>query len=217
MRQITQQVEQVSLADANKMKQLKDSRNKRDSAALIVRAHKIRQQLATRTTVRNEHRKGQIMTTEEKTKPFADLFEQTTKNYEQAVKAGLKVQEESVKAWAALCNQTSSPPDIQKRAKAVAEEIVGRTQTIIGDYVKATDQYSRSSVELLKKALAVTQAGSVQDAQSKVLAFWEATLGGVRETAQAVTQAHSKAFESWVDFVRKATEPVQTGPTQSKT
>lgn len=152
------------------------------------------------------------MTTEERTKPFADLFDQATKNYEQAVKTGLKLQEESVKLWATLCNQASSPTDVQKRAKAVSEEIVGRTQAIIGDYVKATDQYSRSSVELLKKALAVTQASSAQDAQSKVLAFWEATLGGVRETAQAITQAHTKAFESCVDFVRKASEPVAAGP-----
>lgn len=192
------------------MKQPKDSRKTRGSAKSIVRMHKTSRILQTRATVRNEHRKGHAMTTEEKTKPFADLFDQATKNYEQAVKAGLRLQEESVKVWAALCNQTSFPPDLQKRTKAVADEIVGRTQAVIGDYVKATDQYNRTSVELLKKALAITQPSSVQDAQAKVLAFCEAALGGVRETAQAVTQAHTKAFESWLDFVRKASEPVAT-------
>jgi hypothetical protein len=155
------------------------------------------------------------MNTEEKTKPFADLFEQATKNYEQAVKTGLKAQEESAKLWTNLCNQTG-PADLQKRVKAFTDEVIPQTQKNVNEYLKLVEQNSRATVELVKKAVATSQATSPQDAQSKFLALWETTLGVVRETAQSVTQANTKAVESCLEILRKAGEPIQTGQAQAK-
>ena len=156
------------------------------------------------------------MNTEEKTKPFADLFEQATRNYEQAVKTGLKAQEESAKLWTNLCNQITGPADLQKRVKAFTDEVIPQTQKNVNEYLKLVEQNSRATVELVKKAVATSQATSPQDAQSKFLALWETTLGVVRETAQSVTQANTKAVESCLEILRKAGEPIQTGQAQAK-
>jgi hypothetical protein len=156
------------------------------------------------------------MNTEEKTKPFADFFEQATRQYEQAVKTGLKAQEESAKLWTDLCNQITFPPDVQKRVQAFSDEVIPQTQKNVNEFLKLMDQNSRATVELLKKAVAASQATSLQDAQSKFLGLWETTLGIVRETAQSVTQVNSKAVESCVELLRKAAEPIRGAQTRGK-
>ena len=156
------------------------------------------------------------MNTEEKTKPFADLFEQATRNYEQAVKTGLKAQEESAKLWTNLCNQITTPAELQKRVKVFADEVIPQTQKNVNEYLKVVEQNSRATVELVKKAVATSQVTNLQDAQSKFLALWETALGVVRETAQTVTQANSKAVESCLEVLRKFGEPVQAAPAQGK-
>jgi len=148
------------------------------------------------------------MTTEDKTKPAAELFEQAMKNYEQALKTALKLQEDSVKVWTGLLNQPAAPQDLQKRVKALTDEVIPQTQKNIEENLKLVEQSSRTSIELLKKAAATAQATTVQDAQSRFLNFCEASLNAMRDTTVAVTQTNAKTLESWVGYVRKSVEPV---------
>jgi hypothetical protein len=104
-------------------------------------------------------------------------------------------------------NQTTAPQDLQKRAKALAEEIIPQTQKAIEDSLKLVEQNSRTSIELLKKAAATAQATTAQEAQSKFLGLCEASLNAIRDTTVALTQANAKAVETWVGYVRKSTEP----------
>lgn len=152
------------------------------------------------------------MTTEEKTKPVTDLYDQAMKSYEQALKTGMKMQEESAKYFSNLVNQSTSPQDWQKRIKTVADEFIPQTQKTVDEGVKLIEQTSRTSIELLKKAVATGQPTSVQDAQAKFLGLWEASLNAMRDTAVSVTQANNKAIESWVAYARKNSEPPTSGP-----
>lgn len=154
------------------------------------------------------------MTTEDKTKPFADVFEQTAKNYEQILKSGMKVQQESAKWWTNAFAEAASP-EIQKKVKAVADELIPQAQKSIDDWLKVVEENSRTGIDLLKKAVGVTQSASLQEAQTKVFGLWEASLNAMCETTQAVTQSNTKAMEAWLDFVRKTGEPAHaTSPKQ---
>lgn len=156
------------------------------------------------------------MTTEDKTKPVTEMYEQAVKNYEQALKAGLKAQEESVKVWAGFLNQGATPQDWQKKAKTVADDLIPQAQKAVDDGLKLVEQNSRTSVELLKKAVAATHSTSPQDAQTKLLSFWESSLNAMRDSAVAVTQANNKAIDSWVAYVRKSGEATATPTTGAK-
>jgi hypothetical protein len=151
--------------------------------------------------------RSRIVTTEEKTKPVTDLFDQAAKNCEQMMKGSLKLQEETTKWWTNLYNQAAAPQDLQKKFKATADDIIPQAQKSLDECLKLVEQNSKAGIDLLKKAVATTQATSLEDAQTRTLRFWEASLSAVRDMTESVTQAHSKAIESWVDFVRKATEP----------
>jgi len=150
------------------------------------------------------------MTTEEKTKPVTDLFEQAMKSYEQALKTGVKMQEESAKVFSNLVNQSSSPQDWQKKMKSVADDFVPQTQKSVEEGLKLIEQTSKASVDLLKKAVAAGQPTSATDAQAKMLGLWEASLNAMRDTAVSVTQANNKAIESWVAYARKGVDPCTT-------
>lgn len=150
------------------------------------------------------------MTTEEKTKPVTDLFEQAMKSYEQALKTGVKMQEESAKVFSNLFNQSNTPQDWQKKMKSVADDFVPQTQKSVEEGLKLIEQTSKASVELLKKAVAAGQPVSATDAQAKILGLWEASLNAMRDTAVSVTQANNKAIESWVAYARKGVDPCAT-------
>ena len=130
------------------------------------------------------------MTTEQKTKPVTDLFEQAMKSYEQALKTGVKMQEESAKVFSDLVTQATSPQDWQKQMKSVTDDFIPQTQKTVDEGLKLIEQTSKSSVELLKKAVAVGQPTSAPDAQAKMLGLWEASLErhaghrGVRDPGQ---------------------------------
>lgn len=150
------------------------------------------------------------MTTEQKTKPVTDMFEQALKSYEQALKTGVKMQEESAKAFSDLVTHATSPQDWQKQMKSVADDFIPQTQKAVDEGLKLIEQSSKSGIELLKKAVAVGQPCSAPDAQVKVLGLWEASLNAMRDTALAVTQANNKAIESWLAYARKAASPAHS-------
>lgn len=151
-----------------------------------------------------------MTTTEDKTRPVTELFEQAMKNYEQALKTGLKLQEETARCWANLFGQAPSTPECQKKFRALADELIPQTQKSIDECLKLIEQNGRVSVDVLRKAVAAGQSGSVPEAQNRFLTLWESSLNGLRENAVALTQSHTRAVESWIDYVRKLVEtPVE--------
>lgn len=147
------------------------------------------------------------MTTEDKTKPVNDLMDQALKNYEQAWKTGARMQEESARFFSNLVTQSVGPQDWPKRVKALTDECIPQTQKYLDDGLKLLEQNSRTSVELLKKAVSAAQATSPQEAQARLLGLWEGSLNTMRDTMVTVTQAHQKAVESWMSYARKTGEP----------
>jgi len=144
-----------------------------------------------------------MTTTEEKTKPVTDLFEQAMKSYEQALKTGVKMQEESMKYFSNLLSQNSSPQEWQKQMKSMTDGFIPQTQKTVDEGLKLIEQTNRTGVELLKKVVAAGQPASLHDAQAKCLGVWEASLDAMRDTAVAMTQASNKTIESWFAYAWK--------------
>lgn len=136
-----------------------------------------------------------------------ELFAQAMKNYEQAVQAGLKLQQESAKWWMDVMSKAGSPEDWQAKASDLASESVSMAQKRMEENLKLLEDNSRTSVELLNQAMEAMKAGSVSDGQAKMQEVWEASLEAVRKNATTVQQANAKWMQSWMDLVPKANEP----------
>ncbi len=147
--------------------------------------------------------------TRETLKPMSELAGTAMKNYEQAIRTGLKFQEEAGRMWGSMFNQTGVAQDWHKRMAAVtgmASSLVPLAQRRMEDVMSLMEKNSRTSAELLKKAVEAAQTPAVAESQAKWLEFWTSSMGAARSTAEAFTQIGTKAIDAWIDFLRKNTE-----------
>ena len=125
--------------------------------------------------------------------PLAEMMEQ-------AMQAGLKLQEESSKWWTESLAQSATPADWQKRWSASPSDAIRLVQKRMDDSLRLLEQSNRTSLELLKQAMAVTTVESPGDTQAKLQEMWEASLEALRKNAHAVTQTNAKVVESWMQL-----------------
>lgn len=144
--------------------------------------------------------------------PVFDLADQAMKNCEQAVRTGLKLQQEAGQWWVGLFNQCASAQDWQKRftnVASVANGVMPAVQKRMEEVLDLMETNSQTGAELMKKAVDATQTPVVAESQTKWMEFWTSSLGAVRSNAEALTQINTRAIDSWIDFVRQNTEVTQ--------
>lgn len=142
-------------------------------------------------------------------KAMGDMADSAMKNYEQAVRTGMKLQEEAVRCWNGLFTQTASAQDWQKRFSSftnLTNEVVPLTQRRMEEVLELMEQNSRTGAELMKKAVDAAQTTVPAESQAKWMEFWTSSMGAMRNNAEAIAQINARAIDSWVTFVRENTE-----------
>ncbi len=148
-------------------------------------------------------------TTKDKENPLADMAEQAARNYEQALRAGLKLQQEAGQWWSGMFDQSASPDDWQKRFTNIASLANGlrpATQKRMEEVLDLMEKNNRTGTELFKKAADAAQTPSIAESQTKWLDLWTSSLGAARSNAEAALQINARAMESWIEFVQKSAE-----------
>jgi hypothetical protein len=143
------------------------------------------------------------------TMPMADLTDKALKNCEQALRTGLKMQEEAGRWWTSMFNQTTLTQDWQKRfgnMTGMASSLMPMAQRRMEEVMSLVEKNNKTGTELMQKAVDAAQTRGVAECQAKWLDFWTSSLGAVRANAEAVSELSSKAIDSWIEFVRKNTE-----------
>jgi hypothetical protein len=149
---------------------------------------------------------------EDKKNPMSDMAEQVVKNYEQALRSGLKMQQEAGQWWSNWAAQSAPPTDWQKRFTSystVVNEFVPATGKRMEEVLDLMERNTRTGTELLRKAADAAQAPVIADSQAKWMEFWTSSLGAVRSSGEAIAQINGKAIDAWIDFVQKNTEVTQ--------
>lgn len=134
----------------------------------------------------------------------SELFEQAMKNYEQALQAGVKLQQDSAKWWTEIMAQAGSPQEWQAKMNEQMLDSIPVFQKRMEETVKVIEQSSRTSLDLVKQAFEVSKAESVATAQAKMQGLWEDSLQALRTNAAAYSQQNTKWVETWVQFAPKA-------------
>jgi hypothetical protein len=145
----------------------------------------------------------------EQEKLMSDLADKTMKNFEQAMRTGLKLQEEAVQFWAKAANQSPSVQDLQKRfanATSIASGVVPEAQKRIEELIALAEKNGRTALELMKKAADAAQTPVWAESQVKWVEFWTDSLKGAQNHVQALTEIGSRSVGCCVEFARKNTE-----------
>src|SRR5690349_17127582 len=92
-----------------------------------------------------------------KTPQFSELFDDAAASFNEAVKAGAKMQEEIGKWWTDALDKTqpggfAAVDDWQKKSKAVVAEAIPAAQKNAEAWLKLVDQNTKRGLGLLKKA-----------------------------------------------------------------
>jgi hypothetical protein len=149
-----------------------------------------------------------VAMTDKTRNPGSAMFDQALENYEQALRNGLKLQEEAAKCWSKLLNQAASPQDLPKQVTAMANEVIPATQKHLEACLELLRQNSHTSVDLLKQGIEAAQTTSLVEGQGKLVDFCESSLKSLKANAQAIVDLNSKAVDSWVGLMKKATGDV---------
>jgi len=137
--------------------------------------------------------------------PASEIFDQALKNYEQALRTGLKVQEEAGKYWTKMLNQAASPQDLHKQITSMANDVIPATQKSMESCLNLLEQNSRATVDLMKKGLETAQVTNLSEGQSRLMEFCESSLKSLKSNAQAIADINTRAIDSWISLVKKAT------------
>src|SRR5262249_20074787 len=139
--------------------------------------------------VRLHKRKGSPDMKDNRTKPMSDMADTAMKNYEQAIRTGLKLQEEAGRWWSSMFNQANLTQEWQKRLNnmsGVANTLVPMAQRRMEEVMTLMEKNSRTSAELVKKAVDAAQTPVVSESQAKWMEFWTSSLGAVRSNTEAL-------------------------------
>jgi hypothetical protein len=130
----------------------------------------------------------------------SSMFEDALQTYNDAVKAGVKVQEEVGKWWSDAIDHAGPAEEWQKKSKAVLSEAIPAAQKNAEEWLKLVEQNYKRSLALLKKAWETDTDASTMRAKTQEL--WESSLELVRDNAQAIAQANMKMMEVWSGVLR---------------
>ena len=149
--------------------------------------------------------------------PFLEMADAARRNYEQAVRTTLKMQEEAGRWWSSMLNQANLPPDWHKRFTSVAgmaNSMMPLAQERMEEVMDLMEKNSKTGAELFKKAIEAAQTPAAGESQTKWMDFWTSSMGAVRSNTEAVSQMSSKAIDSWIAFVRKNSEAAEASATR---
>ena len=133
------------------------------------------------------------------------LVDEAMGTFNDAVKAGVKVQEEIGKWWSDALEQAGPADQWQKKSRAIISEAIPAAQKNAEEWLKLVEQNYKRSLGLLKKAWETDADASTMRAKTQEL--WESSLELVRDNAQAMAQANMKMMEVWAGMLRNGVAP----------
>jgi hypothetical protein len=134
---------------------------------------------------------------------MTSLFDQAVQTFGDAMKAGVKMQEEMGRWWSDAIEQAGPVNEWQKRSRAIVCEAIPAAQHNTEEFMKVMEQNYRRSLDLLKKAVDSEPSVSPTDVQTKTQELWDASMEVVRDNAQAMAQVNVKMMETWAELLKK--------------
>ena len=131
-----------------------------------------------------------------------DVFGQAARLFQNAIEAGVRVQEESAKSFSDMMGRLAAPVDWQQRTQATLDQAMGAAQQNWQEALRVMNDNAKLSFELLEKAFNSRQTEGVEDGATKVRELWETAMGGLRRNTEVLVQANSRLLESWKEVAK---------------
>ena len=136
-----------------------------------------------------------------KSETIDEMFHQAMRSYEEALKSGIQLQEESVNLWKDLLTKLSSPQELQAKLESMTADAFPKARKRMEEFVETFNRTSNQTIDLFEKTLGVYQATSVTDAQRRVQDLIDSSLTTLRVNVHSALNTNAKIIASWKELV----------------
>jgi hypothetical protein len=140
---------------------------------------------------------------------MSEMAEALRKNCEQALRSGLKFQEEASHWWGSVFNPAACAQHWQDQldsATRTANSLMPLAQKPISELIDLAENNNHIGAGLMRKAIEAAQAPAVAESQAKWTEFVTSSLAAARSNTEAMSHISSNAIDSWAGFLRKNCE-----------
>jgi hypothetical protein len=141
--------------------------------------------------------------------PFYEVFHEAMRNYENPLKSGIELQEESVNLWKELLTKLGSPEEFQAKLESMTADAFPQARTRMEEFVETFNRTSNQTIDLFEKTLGVYQATSVTEAQRRVQDLIESSLTTLRINVHSALNTNAKIIASWKELVDRFSPAVK--------
>ncbi|MDB6124960.1 MAG: hypothetical protein JWQ71_3953 [Pedosphaera sp.] len=156
-----------------------------------------------KSTSQHSQQSHQPRQAEEGAAAGTELFDQAMKSYEQALRTGVKLQEDTTRWWSNFMNQSAWPQELQRQVSSVMSQAIPTAQRNMEESLRLIDQTSRTGLNLLKRTMDGTRSNPASEAQSQVQELWQSSMNVMQSNLQSITQSQARVMESWAEFMRR--------------
>jgi hypothetical protein len=128
----------------------------------------------------------------------AEAINEAMRSYENALKSGIRLQEESVKD---VLTKLGSPEEFQAKLGSLKADAFAKARKQTEEFVETFNRTSNQTIDLFEKTLGVYQATSVTDAQRRVHDLIENSLAALRVNVHSALNTNAKIVASWKELV----------------
>ncbi len=126
-----------------------------------------------------------------------EMFSQAAAFFQDAVQAGIKIQEQSTKSMTDLISGLSSPQQWQEKAQATMAQMMQTTEKNMAEAMELMSQNSKTAMDLLEKAFTAREAMNEGSVETRSRELWETAVGSFMRNAEAVVHANNRLLDSW--------------------
>jgi hypothetical protein len=127
---------------------------------------------------------------------YEELVEQSTRLFENALKTGITMQQQSAK-WFAETIRSLGASQWQTKGQAAAEQFMSAVQKQTDDTIRSMSESAKASMELMERAFEVRQNDSPAQTEARTREIWQTALNSLRKNTEAMINANSQVIQSW--------------------
>lgn len=147
------------------------------------------------------------MTTKSRETPAADSTQKAVQDalkfFEDALKSGIQLQEESIKFWKDVLEQTGSPEELRKKLESLTKDSLPLDKQRLEDITRVFQDSAKQCTDLFAKTMSLYQVSSPAEGQDRLQDLVETSLSALRSNVHAVVDMNSQMTRSWDDMLNR--------------
>lgn len=138
-----------------------------------------------------------------------DLFHQAMDSFETALRAGMKLQEESTQRCVEILRDVGSPLEWERTVPQKVTKAIAAMQQNVDQSIRFMNENAQQTVNLMEAALQVHQTNGNGNGDAEDGDFWTYALNSMQTNAQVIHQANARVLESWGQLANEVLQRVE--------